>query len=95
MSDKDKPAPGDPQNRTDLVRPRKPGTFVPGDPRINKGGRPKGIGGKLREIFGDDGEALVEWGLKVINGEVSIEQVEMLRTAEGSEPVDVIDIVVH
>lgn len=40
-------------------------TFVPGDPRINRSGRPKGFAGVARMIMAEtrDGAELVEWAL--------------------------------
>lgn len=46
-----------------LDKPRKPGTFVPGDPRINMAGKPKGATDPVKEIAKKIAETRIKTGL--------------------------------
>lgn len=65
MSDEKKPVVGRP--------------FVTGDPRINRGGRPKGIAKLIREMTGEDGLKLATLAWDLANGNVFEEEI----TSEG------------
>ena len=58
-------------------RRRGPGKqFTKGDPRINRGGRPKGLAALIREKT-DDGEEMVKIALGILRGTSKIDRVSM------------------
>lgn len=79
-----------PQNPPETGNRR--GTFTSGDPRQNRGGRPKGLAARVRSTIGEDGEALAGFWGAVLSGELRTQRTVL--DAKGA-PTDKTEIVVE